>query len=141
MTAKKPKLTVKQAKFVKAKAEGKTGVEAAMIAYDTEDYNTANAIAVENLQKPTIQEALNVAFEKQGITLDKLVEPIAKGLEATKTGSANGAVFPSSEPDHSIRLSAAKTALDLLGVSKSQGNTTINNFGTIVGEMKDNYAD
>lgn len=137
----KPKLTVKQAKFVKAKAEGKSGTEAAMIAYDTTDPKVASVISAENLGKPSIQNALHIAFEKQGITLDQLIEPIAKGLTATKTGSANGAVYPSTEPDHSVRISAAKTALELMG-AKNQGNgTTINNFGTIVAEMKEDYAD
>ncbi len=51
-------LTKKQMGFVIAKAEGKTGVQAALENYDTDDYHTANAIAVENLQKPAILEEL-----------------------------------------------------------------------------------
>ncbi len=41
---------------------GMTGVEAALNNYDTEDYGVANAIAVENLQKPAIIKALADAF-------------------------------------------------------------------------------
>lgn len=44
--------------YVNDIAEGKPGVHAALNNYDTDDYMTANAISVENLQKPLIQEEL-----------------------------------------------------------------------------------
>jgi hypothetical protein len=43
---------------VNRKADGATGVAAVLDNYDTEDYRTANAISVENLQKPAIIEEL-----------------------------------------------------------------------------------
>lgn len=51
-------LTKKQRGFVKDYAATGNGVKAALNNYDTEDYNTANVIAVENLQKPTVVNAL-----------------------------------------------------------------------------------
>lgn len=135
----KPKLTVKQAKFVKAKAEGKTGVQAAMEAYDVKDEATARSIASENLTKPNIQDALEVAFQKQGLTLDKLVEPIAKGLEATKTANEKGMVYPSDQPDHSVRISAAKTALELMGVKNREGTTVNINFNQHMSDQRGKY--
>lgn len=136
----KPKLTMKQAKFVKAKAEGKTGTEAAMIAYDVKDSRVASVISAENLAKPSIQQAVQESMERQGLTVDQVVKPIVDGLQATKTGSANGAVYPSTEPDHSVRITAAKTALELMGAKSrgEAGNTTIIfNKGDVV---KDKYV-
>lgn len=57
-----PKLTRKQKGFVKDIAEGKTGTEAALNNYETEDENTAAVIASENLRKPNIVLALKDAF-------------------------------------------------------------------------------
>jgi hypothetical protein len=120
-------LTVKQAKFVKAKAEGKTGVEAAMAAYDTTDYFTANAIAVQNSQKPSIQEALHAEFKRQGITLERIVRPINDALDANKI--VTSPTEPDKEvADHSIRLKASGMAAQFLGVGKQGDGTTNINF-------------
>lgn len=51
-------LTKKQRTFVNRKADGATGVAAVLNNYDTDNYETANAIAVENLQKPLIIASL-----------------------------------------------------------------------------------
>lgn len=126
MPAKKPKLTVKQAKFVKAVAEGKPGYKAAMEAYDTNSPNVANTIAVENMQKPTIMEALHIEFEKQGITLEKIVKPVANALDSE---------------DIELQLKGHDRAWKMIAPKTAGNGTTINNFGTIVGEMKDDYAD
>lgn len=135
---KKPKLTVKQAKFVKAKAEGKTGVQAAMEAYDTTDYRVANTIAVENMQKPSIQQAVQVSMERQGLTVDKVVKPIVDGMTAEhEYYDKNGEMH--TRPDHSTRLKASGMALDLMGAKSrgESGNTIIFNKGDIV---KDKYV-
>lgn len=127
----KTKLTVKQAKFVKAKAEGKTGVQAAMEAYDTTDYRVANTIAVENMQKLTIQQAVEQSMERQGLTVDLVIKPIVDGLVAKKyMGEGN----PIEVPDHSTRLKASGMALDLMGAKRgeAQGTTIIFNKGDIV---------
>lgn len=138
----KPKLTPKQAKFVKGIAEGKPAYKAALAAYDTDDLNVANAIAVENLQKPTIQEAVQKSMEKQGITVDLVVKPIVDGLSAYKTGFSKDGDYMEFGPDHSTRLKASSMALDLMGAkNKGDSGTTINQFGNIVNDMKDKYAD
>lgn len=120
----RPKLTVKQAKFVKAKAEGKTGVQAAKEVYGKKgkelDYWTANAIASENLQKPSIAQALEAEYEKQGIDMAALVKPIADGLGAEKIimlGKGDDTTIDH-VPDHSIRIAAAKLGGQWLGVGK-----------------------
>lgn len=78
---KKPKLTRKQAIFVKGIAEGKTGEQAAMEAYNiwgkhwTKDpKNTARAIASENLAKPNISSALDDLAYKAKTILDRVLD-------------------------------------------------------------------
>jgi hypothetical protein len=111
-------LTTKQAKFVKAKAEGKTGVQAAKEAYGVTDYNTAAVVASENLKKPNIQEALQTEFAKQGITLEKIVKPIADALDATKI--VTSPTEPDKEvADHPTRLKASNMATQFLGLNKN----------------------
>ena len=69
------RLTKKQQGFIKDYVTTGNGVKSAMNNYDTEDYNTANVIAVENLQKPTIIAALaELGFSETGAK--KVVEEI-----------------------------------------------------------------
>lgn len=139
MATKKPKLTVKQAKFVKAKIEGKSGTKAYMEAYETDNAKVASVEASRLLAKPSIQEIVQESMVRQGITVDKVIQPIADGLIANKIHMNGDAIEYSA--DHSTRLKAAGMALDLMGVKQSGNSTTINNFGTIVAEMRDTYAD
>lgn len=116
-------LTIKQKKFVKAyvKNDG-NGTKAALESYDTTDYDTANQIAVENLQKPTVKEAIDAALEKADITIEKAIKPIADGLQATRTiGAGDGEVYET--VDHAIRLKASGMALKLLGAEKGEQGT------------------
>lgn len=124
----KPKLTVKQAKFVRGIAEGKTNTQSVIDAYDIESKdieNVASSIAAENLRKPTIQEAIELARVKLNITPERVLKPIDDALN---------------DEDVKTRLMGTDRALKLMGVGKESGNT-INNFGTIVAEMRDKYSD
>ena len=71
----KAKLTPKQKIFVEEYVKNKgNGTQAALKAYDTDDYNTAHAIAVDNLQKPTIRTITEQLFpiEKTQQVVDNL---------------------------------------------------------------------
>ena len=134
-------LTVKQRKFVANKVKGMTGVAAAQEAYGA-SYSVANAIAGENLRKPSIQEAIEVEYEKQGISLAALIKPIADGLQAEKTviiGKENDA-FADQIPDHTTRLAAAKLGGMWLGIGrdKEEGSRTIN-FNITADTHKDQF--
>ncbi len=78
--AKKPKLTIKQAKLVKGIAEGKPKIVAAVEAGYGNSPGSANSIAHETLQNPTVREALDAALERQGITLDAVIKPVGDAL-------------------------------------------------------------
>lgn len=88
-------LTKKQRGFVKDYVETGNGVKAALNNYDTDDYNTANAIAVENLQKPAIQNAIlsiaeqipdSLLVEKHNALLKKIDDKGDIDTQAVKAG-------------------------------------------------------
>lgn len=134
---KKPKLTVKQAKFVKGVAEGKTGTQAYLDAYNSNNSNTAKVEASKTLSKPNVQEALQIALSKQGITLDKIVKPIADGLIANKI-QFNGDQIEYLA-DHNVRLKASSMAQQIIA-PKGEGGTTVNvNFNSHAGEQRKEY--
>lgn len=127
MTDKPKKLTVKQTKFVKAYvANDGNGTKAALETYDTTEPTVANAIAVENLLKPSIKEAIENALIKHEITMDSAVKPIADGLKAIKYYEDNEDGTATVQPDHSTRLKASSMALKLMGAeqkAEASGNT------------------
>jgi len=65
-------LTVKQRRFVRHYVETGNGTQAALVAYDTADPNTARAIAAENLAKPSIQEAVDALLDASGLSDERL---------------------------------------------------------------------
>lgn len=124
-------LTTKQAKFVKAKAQGLTGVEAAKQAYGVVDYNTAAVIASQNLNKLNINEAVQAEMAKQGITLEAIIAPLKDALTAEKVHIVGNGEQAMADvvPDHSVRLKAVSIASQFMGVGKSnEGGTTNLNF-------------
>lgn len=81
MADKPKKLTIKQAKFVKAYVENDgNGTKAALQTYDTDKPEVANAISSENLQKPSIQEAIEKAMVKLNITPELIIKPVSEAL-------------------------------------------------------------
>lgn len=73
------KLTKKQKVFVEEYAETGNGTQSALKAYDTDSPKVASVIAVENLAKPSIKEALEEALPDS-----MLLEVHREGLYATK---------------------------------------------------------
>lgn len=113
------KLTKKQALFVKLVNEGMPAYKAALQAYDTDDLNTANTIAVENMQKPTIKAILHKEMQNQGIDIPAIVKPVADGLKAEKihTSPTEPDVVV---PDHTIRLQSVKIASRWIGLESAE---------------------
>jgi len=98
------KLKQKQKAFIAEYVEnGGNGVQAALKVYDTEDYNTANQIARDNLQKPTIMREIEKQMTDTGLTVKKALNAINDGYDAEKKGS----------PDHNVRLRSADMTLKL----------------------------
>lgn len=80
---KEPKLTPKQEKFVaEYTRNGGNATAAAKVAYPNQTEASATQQGWENLRKPDLAAAIRKEFAKQGVTLDKAIRPIVKGLEA-----------------------------------------------------------
>lgn len=117
------KLSKKQQGFVEDYIETGNGVKSALNNYDTNDYNTANQIAIENLQKPTIQNAIKSIADQ--IPDEDLIRVHKEGLEATE-----GLLH---EPDYSVRHKYLESAYKLKGLygaetpdDKPKSNNTYN---------------
>jgi len=109
------KLTRKQSLFVRGIAEGKTQTKAALDAYDIEGKDPeriASALAVENLGKPSIQQAVELARIKLNITPERALKPIDDALNAD---------------DIETRLKGSDRALKIMQAlePKDKGGTTI----------------
>lgn len=108
----KKKLTMKEQKFVTAYIEnGGNGTKAALEAYDVGSENAAAHLASKNLRKPAIEEILKAEMERQGITLERVISPVAKGLV---------------DDDIKVQLSAHDRAVKLLGLTEKKDNPSIN---------------
>ncbi len=121
------KLTVKEAKLVKAKAEGKSHKEA----YVEAGYSptTDNAMAVNAnkvLSKPNVQEALQKELARQGITLEQVVAPVTRAL---------------TDDNIDTQLKGHDRAMKILGANQDKGNTVNVNFNQIVQDQRERYGD
>lgn len=76
-------LSNKQLIFIKNYLDGKSGTQAALIAYDTKNPKVAAQISYENLRKPDVKEAIKRALHSKGLTMDIIVENICKLADAT----------------------------------------------------------
>lgn len=77
------KPTAKQEAFVAELVKnGGNATAAAQVAYPNATYGSAKTIGWENMTKLDLAKAIREEFSKQGVTLEKAVKPIVKGLEA-----------------------------------------------------------
>lgn len=120
-------LTPQQVKLVKGIVAGKSKRVAALEAGYGSNPNSAGAIANETLRIPNVKEALLAALDKAGITPEKVMQPVVDALN---------------DPDLEMRLKGHDRATKVIGVNqKTEGGNTINNFGTMISEMKNKYND
>ena len=82
-------LTPKQEAFVAEYVRnGGNAKKAALVAYPEQNENSAAQQGWQNLQKLELAKAIREEFNRQGVTLEKALRPIVKGLEAKdKTGA------------------------------------------------------
>lgn len=80
-----PKQEIFKAEVVK---NGGNATAAAQVAYPNATYGSAKTIGWENMTKLDLAKAIRKELNRQGVTLEKALRPIAKGLEAkTKDGA------------------------------------------------------
>lgn len=119
----KKKLTVKEAKLVKARAEGKSITEAGLEAGYGNTPEAARVSAHRVLQKATVQQALEKAMEKLNLTPERALKPIDEALD---------------HEDLDMRLKGSDRALKLL-VPKQESPISIN-FNQVVQQDKDEFG-
>ena len=125
----KKKLTPTQAKVVKAKIKAELNdIPISTIAtevYPNQTPESARVSMHRELQKATVQESLEQAMAKFGLTTDTLAATVGGALGAHKTLQVEGDLIETEVPDHGIRLKAAGMAAQWMGVGKGeQGSTT-----------------
>lgn len=86
---KEKRLTPKQEAFVAEYVRnGGNASAAAKKAYPNQTEHSAEMQGWQNLKKPELAKAIRDEFNRQGVTLEKALRPIVKGLEAkTKDGA------------------------------------------------------
>lgn len=84
-----PKQEIFKAEVVK---NGGNATAAAQVAYPNATYRSAKTIGWENMTKLDLAKAIREEFSRQGVTLEKALRPIVKGLEAKKKDGADDLV-------------------------------------------------
>lgn len=115
-------LTKKQKDFIREYAETGNGTQSALKAYDTDSESVANAIAVENLQKPMIQNAIKSIAD--AIPNELLHEVHIGGLKAGRTVKVGDE--EQVEPDYAVRHKYLDSAYKLKGSYAAEKSINLN---------------
>lgn len=107
-------LTKKQKGFVKDYLETGNGTQSALRNYNTKDENTANQIAIENLRKPTIQNAIKSIADSipEELIIEKHLALLNKEEVVTKNNMTTGEVDVI--PTGQIDVQAVSKGLDMV---------------------------
>lgn len=145
MPVKKPArdepLSPKQARLVKATAMGKNQTEAGLYARPDARPTLARQWANENLQKPTVKQALYEEMVRQGIDIESVVKPVADGLKADKVSIVGNGDQAMAEitPDHNIRLKSVQIASRWMGIDANENANVTNIFHNVQIHQKEKY--
>ncbi len=140
---KKPKVRnpVDKLKFVEARARGLSKTQAAFEASGATTPASAATIGGRLEKDLTIQQAVAEAMQRAGLTIDKVIAPVAEAMQANQTATFKGTVYTSDKPDHSVRLKAAGMAQNLMGLTgNNEGSGNTFNFVQVTNVDKDQYA-
>jgi len=118
------KITPKQGRIIKAKAEGYTQNDIAKVVYPNATPESGAVLVSRELKKVNVQEALQEAMEKLNLTPERALKPIDDALNNRNLD---------------MRLKGSDRALRLM-VPRGENPTTYN-FVQVIQEQKDKYAD
>lgn len=85
--------------------------------------STAEKKAYQIVRRPLVQSSLTDALEGLGVSMTKIMQPVADALEAKvriKVMGENGGLIQTDAPDHRIRLEGHDRAVALLGAVPKQ---------------------
>ena len=135
----KKKLTIKEAKFVKAKADGKTDIEAGLIA-GAKSKQAASKYGQRLSKNVQIQELLQEELIKQGITPKEIIKPVVKALSAKRVVQIEGDFFQTEVDDVDLQLKGHDRAVKLLGLGKDNETPQHLHFHNHMTSQKDKYG-
>ena len=131
---KRPPKTLKERRFVKELINnGGNKVQAALVAYDTDNYKSATRIAHENTEKLRMPDIM----EQEGLTDTCLVTVLKDGLVAMRR-STSFTEPDQIDPDFGIRHKYLETALKLKGHMKLEEGAT-NNYLQFIQTQNNGY--
>lgn len=135
----KNNLTIKEQKFVAEYVEnGGNGTKAALKAYDVTSESSAAVLANNTLKKPNVAEALKEEMERQGITFEKIISPVAKGLTAVDEEGKDNISVQLAAHDRAVKLLKIFEEKDAKNTASISFNINNANFG---GEFVQNGED
>ena len=108
-------LTLKEKTFIREYFKTGNATKAALVAYDTDDPNTASVIGARKLVK--VRDIVQHMMMKKGLDVNWLITKVGEAGEATKWNDFTG----EREEDHSIRLKAVDVAERWLGLKEESG--------------------
>jgi len=112
MDQKKP-LSIRQAKIVRGKVQGKTHQELGPIVFPNATPESARVMISKELNKITVKEALQQAMEKLNLTPERILKPIDDALD---------------DDDVRTRMMGTDRALKVLQMTSKEEPTNTNIF-------------
>lgn len=142
-------LTQKQLTIVEGKLKGKKQRQIGCEVYPGQTPGSAAVSVSRELRNANVQEYLQEALSRHGITIDEAVKPIGEALKATKVvimrdraaskeESANSA-FAEEVSDHATRLRASAMALGLLLPKTPDSLLQVVQYNQLVQEQRQTY--
>lgn len=139
MPKKAKPISVRQKKYIKGVAAGKSKYKAAIEAGYSE--NTARE-PTRNLEKPGIKEELNRALEKSGITTQAITDKVKEGMGAKKVvifGTGDNIAIEKAE-DYAVQHKYLETAIKLKGIDREVGMPAALNFFNLTKADTEKYG-
>lgn len=131
-----PSLTPKQSQVVRAKVMAELNdvsqAQAAREVFPNQTPHSAEVSMSQELKKPEVKEALQIALANHGLTVDSVVGVVGDAMQAR--------TFKTDRPDHSIRLKAAGMAARFMGVGENREGTTNYNFINMADNQQGDYG-
>lgn len=87
----------------------------------------SSSVAIKELDKPAVQEAVSEVMDAVGLTTEFLAEAVKDGIGATHTSydKSTGEKWATDLPDHGTRFQYVKLAWELRGEKPAKSNTSI----------------
>lgn len=90
------------------------------------------------LSNANVKTEIQLLLDKAQITPETAIQPFADALKANKTYTSDNQLIESEIPDHTVRMTAGKQALSLLGIGNNSSPSV--QFNTYVVDQRNQYS-